>query len=1008
VTGTSILALPDGIPTVEVTGQWMTLDGTPATGAVTITPEPGRLVAPSLDLVIAGPIRVPLDSAGRVAVELPATDAPQLVPTPFAYLVRVEVGGTCRYDLTITAPAADGPVDLADHTPSGPPPEGGDAYVYSVNGKTGHVVIAVGDGAVATVNGRPPDAAGNVTLAPADVDAIPAAAAGAPGGVAQLGPDGRVPAAQLPPASGGGTVTSVAGVGPGPDGDVPLTAADVGADPAGAAAAAQAAAIAHADNLTAADVGADPAGSAAAAQAAAIAHADALTAADVGAVPAAAVGAPGGVAALGADGLVPAAQLPADIGEAGPQGPPGTDGREVQLQTSATHIQWRYAGETVWTDLVPLAELEGPAGADGAPGADGKSVELRATATHIQWRRVGDTVWIDLVALSAITGPEGPEGPEGPQGEPGAGVGNVLTVDDLTWPQTIAHRGGGFTAPENSYLAFDNCVDQGVTVAEIDVQLTSDGALVLMHDLSALRTTGVDTPIASMSLPAVRGLRVRPALFGFSNLDDFAVPTLEDMFRRYAAAPIVWLIEAKIDAASTTAQRTALGEAIVAEVVKHGMQQRVMVQGFQRECVLPAIGAGIPGGYLETAGATDPATLVAEGFAMYGMRSDATLARMQAAVSAGMRLLVYGTRPNSSSAILDMQTRTDVATLRAAVPQVSVISDDPAYVAPGWVRGRTALNGGNWGNGYTINVVDRYRGQMLPNGGPTSEWVPAYPLTGYTVYDQPRWRRIGGRVVWAGELDAASGSLSPANASSPNIINIPPNGRPESYFTVATRTYTGSGPKLGFVTLNPSGTLLVSGDGSSQTSYAATSTRMSLSALDYSGASTGLRQGLMIDRFNGGTSGNYGAVVIGEVSPVLSRTPGYTIEVDVDMMHYTHTTSSAQVQFALADDLGYNDDSRSVNCYNLLLRTSGTIELFRVTGTIAAPVKTSLGSQTSTAIPAGTFGIRLRIAVTATQITCTRLDTGATFTVTDSTFTGGYIGVGARNCQAAFSNMTVI
>lgn len=40
-----------------------------------------------------------------------------------------------------------------------------------------------------------------------------------------------------------------------------------------------------------------------------------------------------------------------------PQGTPGADGREVQLQVSATHIQWRYVGATSWTNLIALSSL---------------------------------------------------------------------------------------------------------------------------------------------------------------------------------------------------------------------------------------------------------------------------------------------------------------------------------------------------------------------------------------------------------------------------------------------------------------------------------------------------------------------------------------------------------------------------------------------------------------------------------------------------------------------------
>ena len=77
--------------------------------------------------------------------------------------------------------------------------------------------------------------------------------------------------------------------------------------------------------------------------------------------------------------------------------PAGDDGREIELQTTATHVQWRYV-DAAWTDLVSLAAITGD---------DGLSVELQTTATHIQWRLVGGA-WANLIALSALVGPAGP------------------------------------------------------------------------------------------------------------------------------------------------------------------------------------------------------------------------------------------------------------------------------------------------------------------------------------------------------------------------------------------------------------------------------------------------------------------------------------------------------------------------------------------------------------------------------------------------------------------------
>ena len=95
------------------------------------------------------------------------------------------------------------------------------------------------------------------------------------------------------------------------------------------------------------------------------------------------------------------------------QGPDGTDGREIELQTSATHIQWRYVGDVSWIDLILLSELQGPQGVAGTDGTDGREIELQTSATHIQWRYVGDVSWIDLILLSELQGPQGVPGVDG-------------------------------------------------------------------------------------------------------------------------------------------------------------------------------------------------------------------------------------------------------------------------------------------------------------------------------------------------------------------------------------------------------------------------------------------------------------------------------------------------------------------------------------------------------------------------------------------------------------------
>ena len=54
----------------------------------------------------------------------------------------------------------------------------------------------------------------------------------------------------------------------------------------------------------------------------------------------------------------------------------GQNAREIELQKSETHIQWRYVGEEVWRDLVALNDIKGDAGAKGDKGDRGLPVSI--------------------------------------------------------------------------------------------------------------------------------------------------------------------------------------------------------------------------------------------------------------------------------------------------------------------------------------------------------------------------------------------------------------------------------------------------------------------------------------------------------------------------------------------------------------------------------------------------------------------------------------------------------
>jgi glycerophosphoryl diester phosphodiesterase len=72
--------------------------------------------------------------------------------------------------------------------------------------------------------------------------------------------------------------------------------------------------------------------------------------------------------------------------------------------------------------------------------------------------------------------------------------------------EIVAHRGASYTAPENTLAAIRLAWTIGVDAVEVDVHLTSDRHIVVMHDESTVRTTGVHRLIREHTLEELRVL----------------------------------------------------------------------------------------------------------------------------------------------------------------------------------------------------------------------------------------------------------------------------------------------------------------------------------------------------------------------------------------------------------------------------------------------------------------------------------------------------------------------
>lgn len=153
-----------------------------------------------------------------------------------------------------------------------------------------------------------------------------------------------------------------------------------------------------------------------------------------------------------------------------------------------------------------------------------------------------------LLTCLIVFGIYGLKVPQPPQEAVESIVGKDLlsdeSVDGYT-VKTIAHRGAGLDAPENSLAAFDLCNTGGCNFIEFDVTLTSDGVPVVFHDSTLDRMADSNLVVNKTTYEALKeiDISVKHPLrerFGITN-----IPTLEQTVTKLLANGQKMIIDIK-------------------------------------------------------------------------------------------------------------------------------------------------------------------------------------------------------------------------------------------------------------------------------------------------------------------------------------------------------------------------------------------------------------------------------------------------------------------------------
>lgn len=144
-------------------------------------------------------------------------------------------------------------------------------------------------------------------------------------------------------------------------------------------------------------------------------------------------------------------------------------------------------------------------------------------------------------------------------------------------PQVIAHRGFSGKAPENTLAAIDMALDLGVDMVEVDVTLTSDGELVVLHDASLDRTTSGSGRVMNHSLEQIRSLDAG-SWFDVQFSGEL-VPTLDEVLTRVCGRALL-NVEIKGEAV-TEGIAGGIAEKVAERIGEAEMIDQVIVSSFE-------------------------------------------------------------------------------------------------------------------------------------------------------------------------------------------------------------------------------------------------------------------------------------------------------------------------------------------------------------------------------------------------------------------------------------------
>ena len=148
-----------------------------------------------------------------------------------------------------------------------------------------------------------------------------------------------------------------------------------------------------------------------------------------------------------------------------------------------------------------------------------------------------------------------------------------------------AHRGCSYAYPENTLQAFEAACRYPITGIELDIQLSKDGKIVVIHDEKVDRTTKASGKVCDFTLEELKQLKIESDLDESGAAQYMQIPTIEEVFELVKPYCLKRGMLVNIELKNSVERYGGMEDLILEKVKKWGLRDYIIYSSFNPESI---------------------------------------------------------------------------------------------------------------------------------------------------------------------------------------------------------------------------------------------------------------------------------------------------------------------------------------------------------------------------------------------------------------------------------------